>query len=430
MIRLNELSAVDAAKKLVTREVSAEQYLRACLERIDEREQEVRAFAFINREGALARARQLDAGPVLGPLHGLTLGIKDVFDTFDMPTQGGSKAFEGYRPSHDAGCIAYARRMGAVMLGKTVTAELATFPPNETRNPLNLAHTPGGSSSGSAAAVADFMVAAATGSQQFGSLIRPAGYCGVVAYKPTYNLVPKRGVWANSDSCDTVGVLARTVPDVALVTSAMIEFPGLRAFVERTDDVPAPKIGLCRSYQWDKCDAHMKAAFEAAGGTLAAAGAKVTEVTLPERFRGMADAQSLVSNFEMSRGFSDVVSRFGDKLRKPLYDRSVAGLKITGEDYQRAQKLGRECRQIFSDVLGDCDVMLTPAATGEAPKGIEYTGDPIMNGVWSFLHTPCVSVNGGYGPNGLPLGMQVVGRLDDDARTLACAHWIHRHLGR
>jgi Asp-tRNA(Asn)/Glu-tRNA(Gln) amidotransferase A subunit family amidase len=429
MKEFNRLSAIDAAKKLATREISAEQYLRACLERIDEREKDVHAFAFINRDGALARARQLDAGAVLGPLHGLTLGIKDVFDTYDMPTQGGSRAFEGYRPSQDAGCIAYARKMGAIMLGKTVTAELATFPPNETRNPLNLTHSPGGSSSGSAAAVADFMVAAATGTQQFGSLIRPAGYCGVVAYKPTYNLIPKRGVWANSDSCDTVGVMARTVADVAFVTSAMIEFPGLRAFVDRPDDVPPPKVGLCRSYEWDKCDAHKKAAFDAVRGPLAAAGAKVSEIAQPERFRGMAAAQSLVSNFEMSRGFSDVVIRFGDKLRKPLYDRSMAGLKITGEDYQRAQKLGRECRQLFADVLGDCDVLLTPAATGEAPKGIEYTGDPIMNGVWSFMHTPSVSVNGGYGPNGLPLAMQVIGRLDDDARTLACAHWVHRHLG-
>ncbi|HET7597596.1 MAG TPA: amidase, partial [Burkholderiales bacterium] len=309
MKHLSRLSAVEAARKLAAREIAAEQYVSACLERIDERDKDVRAFAFLNREGALARARQLDAGPVVGPLHGLTLGIKDVFDTCDMPTQGGSKAFEGYRPLHDAGCVAYARKMGAIMLGKTVTAELATFPANETRNPLNLAHTPGGSSSGSAAAVADFMVSAATGSQQFGSLIRPAGYCGVVAYKPTYNLIPKRGVWANSDSCDTLGVIARTVPDVALVASAMIEYPGLRSFVERADEVPAPKVGLCRTYQWDKCDAHMKAAFEAAGGTLAA-GAKVSEITLPEPFRGMADAQSLVSNFEMSRGFSDVVIRF------------------------------------------------------------------------------------------------------------------------
>lgn len=425
---LNRLSATDAAKMLATREISAERYLRACLERIDEREKDVRAFAFINRDGALAHARHLDAGAVVGPLHGLTLGIKDVFDTHDMPTQGGSRAFDGYRPSQDAGCIAYARKMGAIMLGKTVTAELATFPSNETRNPLNLAHTPGGSSSGSAAAVADFMVAAATGTQQFGSLIRPAGYCGVVAYKPTYNLIPKRGVWANSDSCDTVGVMARTVPDVALVSSAMIEFPALRAFVDHADRLPAPKVGLCRSYEWDKCEAHMKAAFEVAGGALAAAGAKVTEIHLPERFRGMAVAQALVSNFEMSRGFADVAIRFGDKLRKPLYDRTVAGLKIKGEDYQRAQTLGRECRQLFPDVLGDCDVLLTPAATGEAPKGIEYTGDPIMNGVWSFLHTPSVSVNGGRGPNGLPLGMQVVGRIDDDARVLACAHWVHRHL--
>jgi len=430
MKELNRLSAVDAAKKLAARGISAEQYLRSCLDRIDEREQDVRAFAFLNREAAIKRAKELDSGAVLGPLHGLTLGIKDVFETHDMPTQAGSKAFEGHKTTNDAGCIAYARKMGAIMLGKTVTAELATFPPNETRNPLNLEHTPGGSSSGSAAAVADYMVSAATGSQQFGSLIRPAGYCGVVAYKPTYNLIPKRGVWGNSDSCDTLGIIARDVPDAAYVTSAMIEYPGLRAWLEYADKVPAPKVGLCGSYEWDKCDAHMKAAFEAARNTLSAAGANVTEIVLPEPFRGMAEAQRIVSNFEMARAFADIAIRFGPMLRKALYDRTVAGLKITGEEYQRRQRLGRQCRQMFSDVLKDCDVLLTPAATGEAPKTLDTTGDAIMNGVWSFLHTPCVTVNGGFGPNGMPLALQVVGRLDDDARTLACAHWVHGRLGR
>ena len=362
MQQLNRLSAVDAAKKLATREISAEQYLKSCLDRIDEREKDVRAFSFLNRDNAIKRAKALDAGPVLGPLHGLTLGVKDVFETHDMPTQGGSKAFEGNQSVHDAGCVAYARKVGAIMLGKTVTAELATFPPNETRNPLDLAHTPGGSSSGSAAAVADFMVSAATGSQQFGSLIRPAGYCGVVAFKPTYNLIPKRGVWGNSDSCDTLGIIARNVPDAAYVTSAMIEYPGLRAWLEYADKVPAPKIGLCRSYEWDKCDQHMQAAFEASRKTLTAAGAQVTDIVLPEPFRGMAEAQRIVSNFEMARAFADVAIRFGEMLRKPLYDRTVAGLKIKAMQ-DEAIKAGGE---------GAFDLIITGYPAGQKPKAVRF----------------------------------------------------------
>jgi len=419
--KLIALSAYDAARALQSRALSARDYAGACLERIDAREPQVRAFAYINKDLVLARARALDAGAIQGPLHGLTLAVKDVFDTWDMPTEGGSAAFAGYQPVQDAACLATARSQGVIIMGKAVTTELATFPTNGTRNPLNLDHTPGGSSSGSVAAVADHMVSFATGTQTMGSTIRPSGYCGVTGYKPSYNLIPKRGVWSNADSCDTVGLVARDVRDVALLAAAMAQYPGLMLPEGPSD---APTIGLCRTFEWERADEHIHRAFEDSARRLAAAGARVVEIVLPEIFRGMLQAQSAVARFEMGRGFADIMARHGNLIRKPLYDRTVAGMQVSGEEYQVAQTLGRHCRQMFPDVLGGCDVLFVPAATGEAPKGQDYSGDTSMNPVWTFMHGPCISVCGGVGPNGLPLAMQVVGRIDDDARTLRAAHWV------
>ncbi len=419
--KIINLTAFDAARALQSRELSAHDYVRACLDRVAAREPEVHAFAYIDPDLALKRAKALDAGAIQGPLHGLTLGVKDVFDTWDMPTQGGSKAFEGYQPVQDAGCIATARQQGAVILGKTITTELATFPTNGTRNPLNLEHTPGGSSSGSAAAVADHMVSFATGTQTMGSTVRPSGYCGVIGYKPSYNLIPRRGVWANADSCDTVGLVARNVRDVALLASAMVQYPGLMVPDAAQS---APTIGICRTFEWERADEHIHRAFEDSAKRLAAAGAKVVEIVLPGEFRGMWQAQVSVVRFEMARGFADIMARHGNLIRKPLYDRTVASMEVSGEEYQRAQTLGRHCRQMFPDVLGGCDVLFVPAATGEAPKGQDYSGDTSMNQVWTFMHGPALSVCGGLGPNGLPLAMQVVGRIDDDARTLRAAQWV------
>jgi Asp-tRNA(Asn)/Glu-tRNA(Gln) amidotransferase A subunit family amidase len=426
--KIMNLSAFEAARALQDRSLSAQQYLAACLARIDEREPQVHAFAYLNRDAALARAKALDSGAIQGALHGLTLGIKDVFDTYDMPTQGGSQAFAGYQPVQDAACLAPLRASGMVLLGKTITTELATFPTNGTRNPLNLEHTPGGSSSGSAAAVADGMVSFATGTQTMGSTVRPSGYCGVTGYKPSYNLIPRRGVWANADSCDTVGLVAQDVRDVALLASVMAQYPGLMLSAADQQAPAAPTIGLCRTFEWDRADAHVHAAFEDCARRLSAAGAKVVEIELPEAFRGMLAAQTAVVNFEMGRGFGDVLARHSQSIRKPLLERTLKGLSVSGEDYQRAQTLARHCRQLFPDVLGSCDVLFVPAATGEAPHGQDYSGDPAMNQVWTLMHGPCLSVRGGSGPNGLPLAMQVVGRIDDDARTLRAAHWVHRCL--
>ncbi|NBS66585.1 MAG: amidase [Betaproteobacteria bacterium] len=425
---VNELSAFDAARLLQRRDLSAEDYAKACLARIDARESLIGAFAYIRPEQVLDQARALDRGPIRGPLHGLTVGIKDVFDTRDMPTQGGSEAFRGHQPATDAAVIALLRGAGAVMLGKTVTTELATFPPNGTRNPRDPAHTPGGSSSGSAAAVADCMVPFATATQTLGSTIRPAGYCGVAGYKPTYNLLPRRGVWPNAESVDTVGLIARDVRDVAMLAAAAGHYPAL-AFDDAAVNA-APVIGFCQTWEWSRADSFMHTAFDACRSQLAAAGARVLAIDLPESFRGLLDAHRMVAWYEMARGFADIVAHDADRIRKPLLDRTLGGLEVSPATYLAAQALGRACREQLANVFGECDVLFAPAATGEAPAGLESTGDTSMNQIWTFLHGPSVSVTGGFGPNGLPLAMQVLGRIGDDARTLRAARWVERVLGR
>ena len=424
----HEKTACEAAFALQSRSLSAQDYLGACLDQIEAHESEVRAFAYLNREGAMARAKALDQQAIAGGMHGLTVAIKDVFDTFDMPTEGGSNAFKGYRPVQDAAVVATLRRAGAVMLGKSVTTELATFPTNGTRNPLSLEHTPGGSSSGSAAAVAAQMVSFATGTQTMGSTVRPSGYCGVTGYKPSYNLMPRRGVWANADSCDTVGLVARDVRDVAFFAAEMARYPALRLPEDAIALDQTPTIGLCRTHEWDRTDEPMRRAFEDSRRILSQAGARVLEIELPGSFKGMLQAHTTVVYFEMSRGFADVLERQAQLIRPALLKRTLEGLQITGEQYQQAQGLARRCRQMFDDVLGSCDVLLVPAATGEAPRGLEYSGDTSMNQVWTLMHGPAISVTGGYGPCGLPLALQVVGRIDDDARTLLAAHWVHTRL--
>src|SRR3954468_4389118 len=269
MSELNELSAAEAAKRLARREITAEALLRDCLARIEARETQVRAWRFLARDEALAQARALDRAASRGPLHGLPVGVKDIFDTHDMPTEYGSPIYAGHRPASGAAVGALPRRAGGVVMGKTVTTEFATFHPGPTRNPHNPAHTPGGSSSGSAAAGADFMTALAFGTQTAGSVIRPAAYCGVVGYKPTYNTLPRAGFKNDADSLDTVGVLARTVEDAALFVSALAGRPELYARAA----APA-RVGLCRTHQWDRAQPETAVALERAAAQAASAGAR------------------------------------------------------------------------------------------------------------------------------------------------------------
>jgi Asp-tRNA(Asn)/Glu-tRNA(Gln) amidotransferase A subunit family amidase len=427
MSSLNALSALEAAHRLSERRITAEALLRACLERIAERESVVGAWAFLDPELALAQARALDRGAIRGMLHGLPVGVKDIFDTCDMPTEYGSRIYAGHRPAADAGIVGLTRMAGGVVLGKTVTTEFATFPPGKTCNPLNPKHTPGGSSSGSAAGVADFMMPLAFGTQTAGSVIRPAAYCGVVGYKPTYNMLARGGIKLGSDTLDTIGVFARSVADAAFFAAALARRPEL--MLEESPGA-APRVGPCRTLAWPKIEPETGTAMEHAHSLLARAGAPVTEVALPELYSGMAAAQKTIMSYEGAANRSDELRRHPDKLHPRLAESLRQGMAVSGDAYERAQRLAREGRSRLAEVFADCDVLLAPAAPGEAPQGLASTGDPIMNAVWTLLYTPCISVTAMQGPRGLPVGLQVVGRAGDDRRTLAAADWIQRRLGR
>ena len=402
----HRLGAKQAARLIERGELSAQALIRSCLERIDAREPEVRAWTFVSRN-IPEKAH--------GPLHGVPVGVKDIFDTHDMPTEYGSPIYAGYRPRADAAVVALTRRAGGTILGKTVTAEFATFVPRATRNPHNLAHTPGGSSSGSAAAVADFMVPLAFGTQTAGSLIRPASYCGIVGLKPTYNMLARGGMKPGGDSLDTIGVYGRSVEDVAFFAAALTGRGDLESSVEK------PKVGLCRTHEWNLVQPEMRRALEDAGRLLGA-----REVELPA---GLRESHAAILWYEVARSLADEFTRFPDQLDPGLRDRCASGFALDPRKYVEARRHAAACRAKLDQVFGELDVLLAPAATGEAPKGIASTGDVALNVVWTLLHTPCVALPAGRGPNGLPVGLQVVGRIGDDARTLACARWIEKKLG-
>src|SRR4051812_26170352 len=277
MTSLNHLSAIEIAQGIAEKKFTAEAVVRDCLARIEAREPVVKAWATIDPDYALRQARELDRGSSRGALHGVPIGVKDIIDTADLPTEMGSEIYKGNRSFSDAACVAIMRAAGAVILGKTVTAEFAGMSPGPTTNPHNPAHTPGGSSSGSAAAVADHMVPAAFGTQTGGSVLRPAAYCGVVGYKPTFNLINRSGIKSAAENLDTIGVIARSIDDVELVTAAVVGKEPARRTMET-----APRIGLCRTPLWDTAQPETKHAVEDAATRLAAAGATVREITLAE----------------------------------------------------------------------------------------------------------------------------------------------------
>jgi len=267
----------------------------------------------------------------------------------------------------------------------------------------------------------------AYGTQTAGSVIRPASYCGVTGYKPSFGLLPRGGVKTGSDTLDTVGLFSRGIEDAAYFIAALTRRPELQ--LKPWPDT-APRLGLCKGFQWSRVQPETAAAMENTAATLAKAGAKVSEITLPARFEGMAMAQATIMSYEGGANRADDVLRHGGRMDPRLAEQCRKGLAVCGSDYASAQALARKCRAQLADTFGDCDVLLAAAALGEAPEGISYTGDPIMNGVWTLLYTPCITVTAGKGPKGLPVGLQVVGRIADDARALSAADWIARHLGR
>jgi amidase len=421
---LNELSATDIVQGIAAGQFTAEAVTRDCLERIKAREDTVKAWATVDPELALKQARALDSGAQHGALFGVPIGVKDVIDTVDLPTEMGSAIYQGNRSACDAACVAVARAAGAVILGKTVTAEFAGMFPGPTTNPHNPAHTPGGSSSGSAAAVADHMVPAAFGTQTGGSVLRPAAYCGVVGYKPTFNLINRSGIKFAAESLDTIGVITRTIDDAELVTAAVIG----KAPARRTLD-SAPRIGLCRTPLWDTAQPETKHAVEDAATRLAAAGASVREIALPEEFSRLFEAsRETINNYERSKSMAGDWALHGDRISKVLGDRIKLGMAMRHDDYLAALRLAEDCRGKIEQAYEGLDCMISPCVKGEAPRGLNPTGDPAFQQFWTVLYGPAMSLPTHRGPNGLPVGLQVVARRYDDDRLFACARWIMAKL--
>ena len=416
-------SLIEVVAAISRRELTCEALVHECLARIEAREPLVHAWAHLDPQQALAQARALDAGTAVNPLHGVPVGVKDVFDTFDMPSAYGSPIYAGQRPAADAAVVALLRGSGGMVLGKTVTTEFATFTPGVTTNPHNPAHTPGGSSSGSAAAVADGMVLAAFGTQTIGSVIRPAAFCGVVGYKPSFGLLPRVGVKAISDCLDTVGCFTRSVADATYFVGALARRPLMVG-----SDIAAPRIGLCLTAQWPHALPETQALFEALGPRLSAAGAFARDFAMPAIYDGINAAQDVIAAVEMAACLADEHRRFRALLSQRLRERLDDGVAVRVVEYDAALTLARQCRSGFAAAIEGFDVLVTPSAPGEAPAGLASTGDPVFNRTWSLMHTPSVQVPITLGPKGLPLGLQVVGRIGDDARTLAAAHWIETRL--
>src|SRR5262245_33250858 len=361
MLSLNKFSCTDIAQGIAAGKFTAEAVVSDCLERIAAREPTVQAWATIDKEYALRQARELDRGPRRGALHGVPIGVKDIIDTVDLPTEMGSEIYKGNRSFSDAACVAVARAAGAVILGKTVTAEFAGMFPGPTTNPHNAAHTPGGSSSGSAAAVADFMVPAAFGTQTGGSILRPAAYCGAVGYKPTFNLINRAGIKFAAETLDTLGLIARTVDDVEFLTAVLVNRPPRYERMEA-----APRIGLCRTPLWDTAEPETKSAVEDAAARLAKAGASVKEIVLPEEFSRLYNAsRETINNYERSKSMAADWAAHGERISKVLGDRVKLGMQTNHEDYIAALRLAEDCRAKIEGAYEGVDGMNPPCVQGK-----------------------------------------------------------------
>ena len=439
--QLYRLSAADAARAVRDGAVSSEQLVEACLARVREAEPKVQAWAFIDPEHALAQARAADdrrkQGAPLGPLHGVPVGVKDIFDTGDMPTGDGTVLHAGRTPAHDATAVTRLRAAGAVIMGKTVTTELAYFSPGKTRNPHNPEHTPGGSSSGSAAAVACSMVPLAIGSQTNGSVIRPAAFCGVYGFKPSHGLISRHGVLKLSRTLDHVGVFARTVEDVAIACEALAGWdehdPDTRLgaripFADIAAEEPPmpPRLAFVKTPMWDKAEEETREAFRE---LVAHLGESVAEFPLPENARVALDWHRTIMEAEMAANLAAEYERGREQLSEPLRALLERGRACSAFDYQAALARASQVAEGLGPLFERYDAIITPSAPGTAPRGLQSTGNPVFCTLWTLAGMPALNLPLMEGGGGLPLGVQLVGQRGDDARLLRTARWLVARAG-
>ena len=438
---LHGLSASDAARLIRQGAVSSEQLVAACLARVRETDALFQAWAFLDPDHALAQARAADdwrgEGRPTGALHGVPVGIKDIIDTADMPTENGSVLHAGRTPSRDATVVAMLRAAGAVIMGKTVTTEFANRAPGKTRNPHNPAHTPGGSSSGSAAAVAAGMVPLALGSQTGGSTIRPASFCGVYGFKPTHGLIPRPGMFTLSRTLDHVGLFARTIEDIALLAEQIVGHDERdpdsrpRARVPYRDvaaeEPPVPPMfAFVKTPFWDRVDGDAKEAFAELTDHL---GERVEELELSDGAEEALEWHRVIMEAEMAANLESEWEKGRSRLSASLRARLDRGREVRALEYLSALARIPELNENFAELFSQrYDAILTPAASGTALAGLDSTGDPAFCALWTLCGMPALSVPLMQGANGLPLGVQLVGPRHGDARLLRTGRWLVAQL--
>jgi len=423
---LNALSAVEIAEGTRKGVLACEDIARACLDRVAAREPAVKAWSFLDPDLVLREAQALDRKTERGPLHGVPVGVKDVIETRDMPTEMGSPIYRGYRTRSDASCVALLRAAGALVFGKTVTCEFAGATAGVTTNPHNPERTPGGSSSGSGAAVADFMVPVAFGTQTGGSVQRPSSFCGIVGYKPSFGLINPQGVKPAAETLDTVGLMARTVEDVELSARVLTN----SAPVSWLPNDASIRVGLCRTYAWDSAEDATRHAVEDAADRLAKLGCTVRDIDLPGAFSALAQTREIINDFERARGMASEWQTDREQISEGLAKSIRNGLAMPRERYVGALEQVAGFRRMLSEVFAEVDVLLTPTVQGEAPLGLRNTGDHRFQSIWTQLRTPAVTLPTHAGPNGMPVGIQLIAPEFADARVLAVAQWVFRRLGR
>ncbi len=418
----NEYSAVSAAEAIQSGLCTSEQLVQDCLQQIQNRESKVHAWQYLDPDHALLQARQCDREERKGVLHGIPVGIKDIIETADMPTDYGSAIFNGHQPAADARCIKLLKNAGAVILGKTVTTEFAYLNPGPTRNPHNLQHTPGGSSSGSAAAVADKHVPLALGTQTAGSIIRPASFCGVVGYKPSFDSYPITGIHPFARSLDTLGGFARSVADLGLLAKVL----GSKEF--KVESLRPERIAMIKGPAWAAAEEETHELFQLIHELLSKNDITVQEVELPAEFDEINEAQKVIQLKECTQNLNRYYETTPDKLSEKLRLDYEYGLAISDSAMRHAYEVVNNCKNTIAALLAENELILTPAAAGYAPLAESGTGDPVFNRMWTAMHLPCISLPVIRNAKTLPLAVQLVASFGGDSKLLASANWCENNL--
>jgi len=420
-----KLSVSAALREMSEGNLTSEGLLRSCLERVDEREKDIQAWVALDRDAALESARTSDKAGRPGLVGGIPVALKDIIDTTDLGTEYNSIIYKNHRPTTEAACVTALKEAGSIIVGKTVTTTFAHRNPGPTRNPHNNEHSPGGSSSGSAAAVADFMVPLALGTQTGGSVLRPGAYCGILAYKPAFDAINFGGVKQISPSLDTLGFYVRSLDDIPIAGAAL---QGQSKPLAVADDPSYPKIVLVRTTSWEKAQQCGRDLVEDVFAKLGIAGAATRELNLPPPFPELFDAHTVISAAEAMPALAWEIENAWEEIPEPTQKLIEEGRGYDLIRYQKAAALGEECRRMLPNLIAEDEIILTLPAPGEAPEGLASTGSAEFNRLWTLLHLPCLSVPVDLGPTGLPLGVQLIALRGSEPHLLGTARWVASRL--